>query len=234
MDAHVHPLPVRRRRPAEVRDHGARDRRVRDQHQVAVLRGDRRGAPAHLADAADDRRRAVADVDPVADLEVTLQLQRQARHHVAQRVLQGEAEHGRRQHRRREHARHVDVRAGQHDRGHDEVRDPLHQVLQDARDVTPPERDVEHQQAARDDDREAEQQHRQHAQPVVLGRRWASAGAARRTPVAITRYAPVKKMPALTRPRSAASTTGRKKERTTSSAMATAGSGQAAAHSCAR
>jgi hypothetical protein len=52
--------------------------------------------------------------------------------------------------------------------------------------------------------------------------------------VTITKYAPAKKIPAFTRPRSEASTTARRNDRATRIAMAMAGRGQAAAHSCAR
>ena len=56
----------------------------------------------------------------------------------------------------------------------------------------------------------------------------------RPNPSVIAKYAPAKKIPAFTRPRSTGSTAARKNERTTSSATAIAGSGQEAVHSCAR
>ena len=58
---------------------------------------------------------------------------------------------------------------------------------------------------------------------------WAGPGNGRCSspkPSTIAKYAPAKKIPALTRPRSAGSTTARKNESTISNATAIAGSGQ--------
>ena len=117
--------------------------------------------------------------------------------------------------------------------GGDEVGDPLDEVAQDARDLAPHQDHVEEQQAGDDDRREGEQQHRQEPQPVVvvgggMGG-WKSPSASTET-----RYAPEKKIPALTRPRSVAGTTNLSEKRTASSAIPKKGSDPCADHSCAK
>ena len=229
--AQVDPLPVCRRRAAEVHDRAARDGGVRDQRQVAVLGDDGGRPPADLADLAGD---AVVHADPVADLEVTLELQRQPGHDVAQRLLQRQADDGGREDRGREHLGHVDLGPGQDHQRRDEVGDPLHEVAQDAGDLAADQHHVEQQQPADDDDREREQQHGQQAQPVVVrGRRRRADG---RPPAPPGRPGSCRRRrcPALTRPRSLPGTTRRSRKRTGSNATAMTGSDPWADHSCAR
>ena len=80
--------PRRRRRLREVRDRLLRHLAVGDDDEVALPRPDLRRAPGdldHLAFEAGRRH-------PVADVKRLLDLDRQARKHVAQRVLQREAD----------------------------------------------------------------------------------------------------------------------------------------------
>ena len=86
--AHLHLDPGRRRRLRVVRDRFLRDDVVRQDDEVAGLGAELRRAPGDLGDAPLE----LADLDPVADVERLLALEREAGERVAERVLEREAD----------------------------------------------------------------------------------------------------------------------------------------------
>jgi hypothetical protein len=83
-----HDAAVARGRRAEVRDLRRGELAVRQHRGVALRRAQVRGAPVHLGDLAQDPG---IDLDPVADAEGALQVERDAREQVRERALQRQA-----------------------------------------------------------------------------------------------------------------------------------------------
>jgi hypothetical protein len=73
------------------------------------------------------------ELDPVAELERRLHLQREAAHEVAERVLEGETDDGREERGGREERAWLDADRPQREQEDDDVDDRLREVAEDTR-----------------------------------------------------------------------------------------------------
>ncbi len=130
-----------------VRDRHLRERPVGD-HDLHVVGGDDLGrTPADLEDLADVTF-VLVELDPIAHVERTLELDGEPREHVPERLLEGQTDDRGEERRRREERAGVDPGPAQRRDEDDEVDERLSEIADDPRErrlSTASEADVEHE-----------------------------------------------------------------------------------------